>query len=110
MASAESLEAAGCAQGASDGAALSTPSSHHVSLTVRTLDKTEHKMSVAYDISVSQLKDEVAIVTSIDAGSQVVPPAVRVVCPRSVRALHTSRCCVWYAPKMCPTLRREWPL
>jgi hypothetical protein len=46
-------------------------------------------MSVANDISVPQLKDEVAIVTSIDAGSQVVPPPVRAVCPRAVRALHT---------------------
>ena len=43
-----------------------------VSLTVRTLDKTEHQISVAHDIPVPQLKSKVATITSIDADSQVV--------------------------------------
>ena len=44
-----------------------------VNLTVRTLDKREHQLSVAHDISVRELKDAVAMITSIDAESQVSP-------------------------------------
>lgn len=47
-----------------------TPGGHLVNLTVRTLDKKEHHMSVAHDIPVPQLKTEVASITSIDAESQ----------------------------------------
>ena len=44
-----------------------------VSLTVRTLDKNEHRMNVAHDIPVPQLKHQVAELTSIEVASQVSP-------------------------------------
>jgi hypothetical protein len=52
-------------------AAQETTGSQTVSLTVRTLDKKEHRLSVVHDISVAALKEEVAVITSIDADSQV---------------------------------------
>lgn len=53
------------------GSAEEIDGSQTVTLTVRTLDKKEHRLSVVHDISVAALKDEVAAITSIDADSQV---------------------------------------
>ena len=50
-----------------------TVDGNNVNLTVRTLDKREHQLSVTHDISVRELKDAVAMITSIDAESQVSP-------------------------------------
>ncbi|MGB1594241.1 MAG: hypothetical protein ACPIOQ_15915 [Promethearchaeia archaeon] len=40
---------------------------------MRTLDKNEHRMNVAHDIPVPQLKHQVAELTSIEVASQVSP-------------------------------------
>jgi hypothetical protein len=46
-------------------------SDNMVNLTIRTLDKKEHRLAVLHDITVPALKDEVAAVTFIGADSQV---------------------------------------
>jgi hypothetical protein len=73
-----------------------TPGGHLVNLTVRTLDKKEHHMSVAHDIPVPQLKTEVASITSIDAESQVPAPVPSSLCclPPCLRRLYRASKCV----------------
>ena len=76
-----------------------------VSLTVRTLDKKEHRMNVAHDIPVPQLKHQVAELTSIEVASQVSPtPSSLCLC---VRVCVCARCLIGRLPSVMTLLLRQ---